>query len=81
MTQLRPVEIRDRTLRLALQHLSHRDGKADREEFRRIYQPSNGDTLVDGMVAKGFAAFDRGNRLHVTEAGRRALGDPEWCPA
>ena len=80
MTRLRPVEIRDRTLRLALQHLSHRDGRADREEYRRIYQPRGGDTLVDGMVARGFAAFDRGQVLHVTDAGRRALADAEWCP-
>lgn len=70
-------EVRERTLRYALQHLANRRGQADREELRRIYQPSEGDTVVDGLVAKGFVEIDAG-LLTVTDAGARALADAEW---
>jgi len=74
----RPPELRGRTLRFALQHLVNRRGQADREELRRIYQPMDGDTIVDGLVAKGFAAINSEQRLSVTDAGARALADKEW---
>jgi DNA-binding MarR family transcriptional regulator len=75
-------EVRERTLRYALQHLANRRGQADRAELRRIYQPSDGDTVVDGLVAKGFVEerehLDERLYLVVTEAGHRALADREW---
>jgi DNA-binding MarR family transcriptional regulator len=72
----------ERTLRYALQHLANRRGQADRAELRRIYQPSDGDTIVDGLVAKGFVeereGLDGRDYLAVTDAGARALADAEW---
>lgn len=67
--------------RLALQHLVHRHGACDRAEMRRIHQHQHaGDQITDGLVARGLATINRQEQLTVTDAGQRALADPEWMP-
>jgi hypothetical protein len=68
--------------RLALEHVSRRYGQCDRAELRRIHQHQHaGDQITDGLVARGLCSIDREERLCITDAGERAIADPEWMPA
>jgi hypothetical protein len=64
--------------RMALQHIVLRKGQADRDELRRIWQPTQGDPVVDGLASRGLLAIDHAQRLTATVDGERALADAEW---